>query len=228
MEKLNYKFVKSIVCAGCVMALALASTGCQNALHDENKRLVVQNRELQDRLGAAEGELGNRPDASQVSAMQSGLSERDAKIAELEKQLRTPTAGTNAPGIDGIETEFNNASGELTVRVPGDVVFDPGVATVKQGARATLDKIAAELEGQFNNKVVRVEGHTDSDPLVRTRAQWTDNRGLSAARALAVARYLESRGVDAKRISVVGHGQFSPRGNDKSKNRRVEIVVVTR
>jgi chemotaxis protein MotB len=203
-------------------------TGCQNALHDENKRLVSQNRELQDRLNQAEGELGNRPDASQVAAMQAGLSERDARIAQLEQQLRTPTPGTSAPGIDGIETEFDARSGELTVRVPGDVLFDSGVATVKPTARATLDKIADALEGQYKGKVIRVEGHTDSDPLVRTRAQWTDNRGLSAARALAVARYLESRGVDSKRLSVVGHGEYVPRGNEKSRNRRVEIIVVTK
>jgi len=220
---------KNIV--GLLLTVAFGA-GCQNRLHDQNKSLFAQNRELQDRTQQLETELGQRPDTSQVAALQAGLSERDARIAELEKQLRTPSASADGvasgPGIDGIETEFNRATGEMTVRVPGDVLFDAGVATIKPGARATLDKIAAALEGQYLGKKVRVEGHTDADPLVRTRAQWTDNRGLSSARALAVARYLEGKGVDSKRVVTSGFGEFSPRGSDKSKNRRVEIVVLTR
>lgn len=161
--------------------------------------------------------------------MQGEIASRDARIAELEQKLRTQPVGEAAtPGIEGIETEFNKSSGELTVRVPGDVLFDSGVATLKPSASATLDKIAASLKGDYGDKQVRVEGHTDGDPLVKTKAQWQDNRNLSLARALAVTRYLEGRGVDAKRIQTAGWGEHRARGGDKSKNRRVEIVVVTR
>ena len=213
-------------------ALAVASltaAGCQNALHDDNLKLHAQNRELQDRVRSLESELGTRPDAGQVAGLQTEIANRDARISELEQQLRTQPAGqAPTPGIEGIETEFNRASGELTVRVPGDVLFDAGVATLKPSARNTLDRIVTALKDEFPGKQVRVEGHTDSDPLNRTRQTWTDNRNLSVQRALAVTRYLESKGVDSKLLAAVGYGEHQPRGNDKAKNRRVEIVVMTR
>ena len=174
---------------------AIGAGGCQNALHDDNLKLHAQNRELQDRVDALGGELGTRPDASQVGGLQTEIANRDAKIAELEQQLRTQPANDAAtPGIEGIETEFDKAKGELTVRVPGDVLFDSGVATLKPSSRATLDKIAASLKGDFNGKPLRVEGHTDADPLSKTKKLWQDNRNLSLARALAVTRDLERKG----------------------------------
>lgn len=209
--------------------IGLVSAGCQNSLHDDNLRLHSQNRELQNRVNSLESELGNRPDASQVNELQTELASRDTKIAELEARLRTqPANEPPTPGIEGIETEYNASTGEMTVRVPGDVLFDSGVATLKNSARSTLDKIAGALKSDYAGKSMRVEGHTDSDPLIKTRAQWTDNRNLSLARALAVTRYLEGKGISGKQIETAGFGEYHPRGNDKSKNRRVEIVVVTR
>lgn len=217
------------------LALFVSTTvGCKNALYDDNQRYRAQNTELQEqnatlnqRNAALEEELGRRPDASQVAGLQSSLAEREAKIAELEAKLRTPGAEAS-PGIDGIETEYDAAKGEMTVRVPGDVLFDPGAATLKPSAKATLDKIAQALKTDYAGKEIRVEGHTDSDPLKRTRSQWGDNRMLSSARAIAVTRYLESKGIDPKRIASIGYGEFHPRGSAKAKNRRVEIVVVMR
>lgn len=216
-----------------LLGLGLASltslAGCQNALHDDNLKLHAQNRELQDRVDALTGELGNRPDATQVAGLQAEIANRDAKIAELQSQLTKPAPGeTAAPGIEGIETSYDAKTGEMTVRVPGDVLFSSGVADLKPSSKGTLDKIAAALKKDYSGKPVRVEGHTDADPLVKTRAQWTDNRGLSLARAVAVSRYLEGKGVDPKLIETAGFGQYHPIGNDKSKNRRVEIVVVTK
>jgi chemotaxis protein MotB len=224
-----------------IASLSLLAVGCQNALHDQNLALRKQNIELQNKLGQQgsdqaridelTAELQNRPDAQQVDQLKAALAERDQQITMLRSSLNTPTAGQPAgsePGIEGIETEFNRNTGEMTVRVPGDVLFDAGVATLKPGARGTLDKIADALKTQYAGKAIRVEGHTDSDPLVKTKSQWTDNRGLSSARALAVVRYLESKGVKGDNLVASGLGEHSPRGNDKSKNRRVEIVVVTR
>ncbi len=211
-----------------IALFAFTGVGCQNMLHDQNLSLHKQNRELQDRVRQLETELGTRPDAAQVAGLQQELADRDAKIASLSANLKTPVAGESTPGIEGIETEFNRATGEMTVRVPGDVLFDSGVATLKNSAKGTLDKIAAALKADYSGKALRVEGHTDADPLVKTKAQWQDNRNLSLARALAVTRYLESKGVASKQIATAGFGEYQPRGNDKSKNRRVEIVVITR
>ena len=205
-----------------LLLCGLAAAGCQSKLHDENKALWEQNRELQTRVDENHGQ------ADQVSALQGEVAARDAKIAELQNQLRAPTPGAGAqPGIEGIETTYNAASGELTVNLPGDVLFDSGRATLKDSAKATLNKVAQAIKKDYNGKQVRVEGHSDSDPIQKTKGQWQDNRHLSMMRALEVTRYLASQGVPEKQIATSGFGDTHPKGNRKEANRRVEIVVVT-
>src|SRR5688572_31950467 len=140
-----------------VAALAIVGIGCQNKLADENKQLWAQNRELQARYG----EAANQPkaDPAQMSALQGEIAARDAKIAELEQQLRAPTTGQAAdPQLAGIETSFDQATGNMTVNIPGDVLFDAGRASLKESSKATLNKIAAAIKKEYAGKHVFVDG----------------------------------------------------------------------
>ena len=75
-----------------------------------------------------------------------------------------------------------------------------------------------------------VGGHTDSDPIVKSK--FASNRDLSLARAMAVLRYLvDDAGIKDGQCAVVGFGEYRPlTANDssasKARNRRVEITVV--
>lgn len=209
-----------------VAAFSLLLTGCQNKLHDENARLWEQNRELQDRLAAADARARTAPDPSQLSAMQGEIAARDARIRELEASLQQPTPGVNAPGIEGIETSYDPVAGTMTVNLPGDVLFDSGKATLKPSAKATLDKIASAVKRDYADRQIFVDGHTDTDPIRKTKNLWEDNLDLSANRAMAVSRYLTSQGLDQKRVIPRAFGQTRPK-ESKAKSRRVEIVVVT-
>lgn len=212
-----------------LILLTLAVVGCQNKAQEENARLWQQNRELQDELNRKNTELAQRPDATQLQAMQQEIAARDTKIRELESQLRQPTPGAGEqPGIEGIETSYDASRGEMTVNLPGDILFDPGQDRLKDSAKATLNKIVRALKSDYSDKPIRVEGHTDSDPITKTRDKYMDNLDLSLNRAAAVARYMESQGVDPKLVTTSGFGPHHPRGRDKARNRRVEIVVVVR
>lgn len=203
--------------------LCLLAVGCQNKVADENKRLWQQNRELQSRLSESEARLRSAPDPSQIASMQQEIASRDQKIAELEASLRQPTTGSD-PGIAGIETSYDPAAGTMTVNLPGDVLFDSGKATLKPSSKATLDKIVGALKSDYAGKQVFVDGHTDADPINKTKGQWEDNLDLSANRAMAVARYLTAQGVDADLVAIRGFGEHHPKGS-KAQSRRVEIVV---
>jgi chemotaxis protein MotB len=224
--------LSSIACrsVGLVSFVLMLTSGvaCQNKVMDENIAFRQQNRELQARLMEDDEKLKQAPDPAQLAAMQKELSDRDAKIAELEANLKKPAAGAPAdPALAGIETSYDSVSGALTVRVPGDVLFDPGLATLKGGAMSTLDKISSAVRKDYPGKPVRVNGYTDSDPINRTKANWNDNWDLSYARAKTVMNYLSEHGVDNHHLSIVANGSNSPRGN-KSQSRRVEIVVLTK
>ena len=200
----------------------LAGAGCANRMHDENEQLHQQNRQLQSELdaqrarGATDETMVEQP-AAQPSAP------APQPAATQPAVTQTPPPPINIPGV---ETTQDVAAGTMTVRVPGDVLFDAGKATVRTQAKTTLDKVAAALKKDYAGKQIRVEGHTDSDPI--KLSQWKNNQELSVARADAVKQYLVSKGVDAGMIKTQGFGADKPKSNDKAQNRRVEIVVVTR
>ena len=212
-------------------SLSLLNVGCQNKLHDDNLALRDQNVKLQadlndtrSRLADSQDRLAKAPDPASVSQMQ-------ARINELESQLKTQPAGVGGdgsvadPALSGIETTFDTSRGTLTVNLPGEVLFEPGKATLKATAHTTLDKIVNAIKRDYATKTIFVDGHTDADPITRTKGTWEDNWDLAAARANAVRRYLTSHGVDPKKVDLRAFGPNNPKGN-KSASRRVEIVVM--
>ena len=79
---------------------------------------------------------------------------------------------------------------------------------------------------------VLVEGHTDDQPIKRSK--WTSNKELSIARASAVADYLAERhGIERDRLTVIGYGEERPIADNemsrgRQQNRRVEIIILPR
>ncbi len=201
-------------------AAALAGvTGCQNQRTvQERDALYVENQELRqqtDRLSSA------------VDALQQenqSLQDQLAQHPEPQPQPQQPTgASANTPfsGIAGVETE--QTAGRVTVRVPGDVLFASGKATLRNSAQSTLRQIAGVITSEYPNETIRVEGYTDTDPI--RKSNWSDNLELSLHRAAAVERYLIKQGVSTDRMYAAGFGESNPRST-KAKSRRVEIVVV--
>jgi chemotaxis protein MotB len=210
--------------------LCVAGTGCQNKLQDENQSLWRQNRELQSRNRELEAERDARADPNQVTSLQQQVAQRDQQIADLQNQLRAPQPGNTAPANDslaGIEVTKDEKAGTVTVNLPGDILFPPGQAELKESAKATLNKVASAIKKDYSGKRLHVQGYTDKDPISRTKNKWEDNLDLSAARARAVATYLSSQGVDTKHIGLQAFGDTMPKSS-KDKSRRVEIVVLTR
>ncbi len=208
------------------------AVGCADqemaGLHKQNRELQDRVKQLTDQNGDLNARLAAAPDPSQLSSLQGEISNRDAKIKELEDQLRKPTPGAgDQPGIEGIETSYDAAAGTLTVNLPGDVLFASGQDTLKDSAKATLDKIISAVKSDYAGKRIRVEGHSDNDPIVKTKDKYIDNLDLSLNRAAAVTRYLESKGVTPAQITTSGFGPARPKGN-KAQSRRVEIVVVVK
>jgi flagellar motor protein MotB len=207
--------------------VCLLAMGCQSKIHDENEALWRQNRELQAKLNDASAQAKPTGDSAQLAALQQQVSDRDAKIKQLQDQLRQPApAAAPEPALAGIQTSYDKSSGKVTVSVPGDVLFAPGDATVRPQAKSTLDKLALSLEKDYAGKHVRIDGHTDSDPIHYSK--WKSNLQLSQARAVAVKEYLVKRGVNPAIITTHGYGAERPKGHNKAENRRVEIVVATR
>lgn len=145
-----------------------------------------------------------------------------ARIAELEARSMDMGAPPRAGGGGGRGGgDFQpGPGGTMVARISGDVLFDSGSATLKATAKKTLDRIAAEIKRDYSGHTIRVEGHTDSDPIKKSK--WGSNDALSEARAEAVRSYLATKGIS--RMSAVGYGSSRPKGT-KAASRRVEIVI---
>ncbi|MEX2217992.1 MAG: OmpA family protein, partial [Phycisphaerales bacterium] len=107
----------------------------------------------------------------------------------------------------------------------GDVLFDSGKATLKASAKKTLDNVASTIKSRYGANVVRIEGYTDTDPIVKSG--WKSNERLSGERAMAVEEYLSSRGLPKDRIYYAGFGSSRPKSTKKD-SRRVEIVILAK
>lgn len=106
------------------------------------------------------------------------------------------------------------------------IYFDVGLAGIKQEFYPVLDDMV-KIINKYSSPVI-IEGHTDNSPI-RTK-EYPNNQVLSEARAKAVKKYLGSKGISSKRMSISGFGEQKPIGpNDseenKYKNRRAEIHI---
>jgi outer membrane protein OmpA-like peptidoglycan-associated protein len=113
-----------------------------------------------------------------------------------------------------------------------NVTFHAGSAELTTAATQQVKNLAAAFKTIPN--VIKVHGHTDSQPFQGVTSQVENERlnlKLSQQRADAVKRELVARGLPAKRIQTRGYGSTKPLvpGNSEAawaKNRRVEIESI--
>lgn len=207
-----------------LVALAVLVGGCANV--DALKR---QSADLQAQLAACKAENDSLQDQvrlleEQSRAQSERLSQAQAGVGELE-ELRQRL---------GSEVELTLRGGFVTMELPDQVLYKSGEATLTDSGKATLRTVAAALNREFAGHLVRVEGHTDNDPIRRTRELYKSNWELSSARALEVVHYLtEQCGLDPKRVHAAAFGEYQPvvpntTPANKQKNRRVAVVILPR
>jgi chemotaxis protein MotB len=144
-----------------------------------------------------------------------------AKVADdVEKSL--------ASLVDAKLVTVRRHSFWIEVEIRTDILFPSGVAVLSPSAYPALQALAKALSPYPNP--IRVEGHTDNVPI-RTVA-FPSNWELSSARAASVVHLLANGGVDPKRLSVIGLGEWHPsKPNDsvvnRNANRRVLLVILS-
>ncbi len=111
----------------------------------------------------------------------------------------------------------------ILVRLFNDVTFKEGSTKLTDKAKQTLKSIATVLKSlDKTSSEILIEGHANQ----KEKNPWE----LSEKRALAVAEYLISLGVDPKKISVTAYGNTKPLYTWNHpllirRNSRVEIKI---
>ena len=198
--------------------------------------------------------LGSMRDAFGVQVEQPGdIQARSTSVVEMADKpssalidsIRKPKQGTQGSEADQLEAQM---AGEITrliresgldrvmsaerdsrgvvLRVRGQLLFDAGNDRIRPQSLVFLDEIA-QLAQRFPYAVL-IEGHTDDEPV--SSESFPSNWHLSAARAIAVLRYLNrAGGIEESRLSAAAMADQRPLvPNDSSEhraiNRRVEFV----
>jgi len=221
-RNLGMKLTRVMVYGLASVLLASGLTGCNKGVKAERDRLFAENQDLRgensDLKQALDACEGDRAEATNQVARY-----RDEN-QQLQQELNNLTAKQNNTGFENIPgVTGERSAGEVSARVEGDVLFSSGKVELKSTAKKTLDQIAQVLNSSYSGMTIRIEGHTDADPI--RKSPWKTNDRLSAERALAVKDYLKSRGVDPKRMYIAGFGPNRLMGT-KAQSRRVEIVVL--
>jgi len=135
--------------------------------------------------------------------------------------------------INRIKELVRNADGTtdgFTVTVEGvvldsDITFASGSEILSSKGLSNIKKLLDT--GYLKDGKIIVSGHTDTDPIVKTKNKHSSNFELSAKRAAHVAEHLMSLGVPGERIIVQAFGEFKPLpGKTKREQRRIVFRVL--
>jgi peptidoglycan-associated lipoprotein len=127
---------------------------------------------------------------------------------DANKPMDTDPQGSDSGKISGLSTVF----------------FDYDKAALTKDARKKLSDNAEWIKGH-PNFTIQVEGHTDA------RGSVEYNLALGERRAKSVKAYLETLGIEGKRITIISYGKEKPidtGDNDSAyaKNRRANFVPI--
>ncbi len=148
---------------------------------------------------------------------------------ELQDKLRTMARGVpiTPDKFKDVEGVAVTPEGELVILE--SVLFTPGEAMLK-GASSTrvLDQIIDVLRKEYPNEVIHISGHTDNDPLEKTKKRWGYNVNLGYNRAYTVFQYFVDQRVPENRMVLHSFAWIDPADpgsskEAKAKNRRVVI-----
>jgi flagellar motor protein MotB len=232
------------------LAGGIAGAGCATTDADWRERYLEKEKDSGDLAAQLASERSSR--ASVVAQ----LEESRAQNASLQKEnegLRSRPAETSGTGAaSALTASVDNSAavsetlskikketgldakmtpdGNISIVLPSDINFSAGSKDLTPAGKKALDGLAKELDGQFAGYSIRIEGHTDSDPI--KKSNFKDNWELGSERSLSVLRYLAAEHkVAPERLESASRGDTMPVAENKTdkgkaKNRRVEVIVL--
>lgn len=226
-----------------LLGTSLAGTGCAATDADWRERYLEKERDASDIAAQLSSERSAR------AAAVSQLEEARAQLASLQRDndgLKSRPAEAAAPAapsdnsaatsesVDRLKTKgfdaYTTADGNIAIVLPADINFAAGSKDLTPAGKKAVDSLSSELDGQFAGYSIRIEGHTDGDPI--KKAPFKDNWELGSERALSVLRTLvNDHKVAPERLVAASRGETVPVADNKTekgkaKNRRVEVVVL--
>jgi chemotaxis protein MotB len=209
---------------GEIAALQQRKTACEGqkkALEDQKTKLEQDNAASKQQTVSLEqkNKEMEQQKAALLAASQQRQQQYDALVQGLSKE------------VEKGQLQVKQYQNMLAVDLAEQIFFDSGRAALKKEGKEVLKKVADALKG-YENKIIRVVGHTDNVPVAKSlQGTFPSNWELSVARATTVVRFLQEAGIPPERMIPSGRGEYEPVApNDtpegRQKNRRIEIMLI--
>ncbi|HTO05505.1 MAG TPA: OmpA family protein [Myxococcota bacterium] len=215
-------------------ALSFDLLACKRGMLDASKgreKLLME----KNAVDAERGELVKQIESERagVTVLRDALEKervarmlKDEEIDRLTSAYQALSEALSAEQKSG-QVEIERLRSRVAVRAFEKTLFNPGSTELKADGKKVLAKVAAGLKGVSDGQI-QVEGHTDNVPIKSSR--FATNLDLSAARAVAVAKYLAANGAPEKLLAAAGYGDHEPIASNadaqgRQRNRRIEISL---
>ncbi len=191
------------------------------ATAEEARRAREETMEAQQREAASVLEAEQAIEEAQQARALAASSATQAELARREADLALEQADTLRRQLENLQLRQTESGVVVTL---GDVLFESGETQLREEAMASLVEVVDLLQSE-PDKMIRIEGHTDSTGDSET------NLEISALRASAVLDALVSLGVDAARFTSAGMGEDFPIASNETEegrrqNRRVDVILL--
>jgi chemotaxis protein MotB len=238
---------RTVYVGAVLFALAVLTAGCSD---QELRKLRADNLSLTERLdncnndrmkmGEEKGSLLGQLEVckGQVAKLTNDNAGLNEQIAFLKGEVGKGPKATELP--EGLQTaleQFAKEHGELVtlvgdrLRFKNDILFDPGSAKISQKGLEGMKLFADIIKAEGMDLFLRIDGHTDADPIKATKDKYRDNWDLGYERSYQVAKTLFGAGVPEEKVVLASFAMYNPvvaenTKDAKAKNRRVEILLL--
>jgi chemotaxis protein MotB len=213
-----------------------------------SQRALAQVDLLNQQISALRRQIAALEDALDVSETKD--KESQTQIADLGRRLNVALA-QRVQELARYRSDFFGRLRQILgdrpdIRIVGDrfvfqseVLFATGSDEISPEGTDELTKLADAVQQLATEIppdigwVLQVNGHTDKRPITGTAGRFRSNWELSAARAISVVEFLQSRGIAPEHLAAAGYGEYQPLEEGDSdealaKNRRIELKITER
>lgn len=211
----------------------------QKTAHAQLQKAKAESDEKLRQLNAQLQDLGQRSQAlqSEKGDLTEGMTKLQAELAELRRQEEAERQRAavfqnliaRLKGmIDAGQLQVYIRNGRMLVKLPDNVLFDPGKTDIKSAGKDAIAQLTQVLQA-IQGRHFQVAGHTDNTPI-RT-SKYPSNWELSTARAVVVVNFMIKSGMEPQRLSAAGFADTDPVATNetaegKAQNRRIEVELL--
>ena len=149
----------------------------------------------------------------------------EQSFKDIEKSIEQMKKDGELDGIDAKVTDKG-----LLITFNEECLFKSASAALTEQAKKTIDKVGVLICEKFIMHYIRVEGHTDNQPMVSY--VYPSNWELSSSRACSIVKYFIDRFlVTPELLTAVGYADTRPVADNntpegRKQNRRVEVLIL--